>query len=157
MTCTRKFPGTYQKSVILHCLPIQIGWYTGTLVRYRPYQGAAGLGLGWKRDLHNAIIFSDIRRHFISFGKVRKEICINLPTTTIALDDGCARQKTRKTNETTRQLLRFFCRSGLEVVRPDDGALAFTRVYAQTVRWHGHFYLKYARARNDAHDTRASA
>ena len=67
---------------------------------------------GWKRDLYNAIIFSDIRRHFISFGKVRKEICINLPTTKIALDDGCARQKTRETNETTRQLLRFFCRSG---------------------------------------------
>ena len=35
MTCTRKFPGTYQKSVILHCLPIQIGWYAGTLVRYQ--------------------------------------------------------------------------------------------------------------------------
>jgi hypothetical protein len=27
--------GTYQKSVILHCLPIQIGWYAGTLVRYQ--------------------------------------------------------------------------------------------------------------------------
>ena len=27
-------PGTYQKSVILHCLPIQIGWYAGTLVRW---------------------------------------------------------------------------------------------------------------------------
>ena len=28
-------PGTYQKSVILHCLPIQIGWYAGTRVRYQ--------------------------------------------------------------------------------------------------------------------------
>ena len=89
--------------------------------------------LGWKRDLYNAIIFSDIRRHFISFGKVRNEICITLPTTKIALDDGRARQKTRKTNETTRQLLRFFCRSGLEVALPDDGALAFTMLYVQTV------------------------
>ena len=106
--------------------------------------------LGWKRDLYNAIIFSDIRRHFISFGKVRKEICINLPTTKIALDDGCARQKTHKTNETTRQLLRFLCRSVLELARPDDGALAFTRFYAQTVLWHGHFCLKYARAHRDA-------
>ena len=88
---------------------------------------------------------------------MRKEICINLPTTKIALDDGCARQKTRKTNETTRQLLRFFCRSGLEVARPDDGALAFTRFYVQTVRWHGHLCLKYARARNDARDTHARA
>ena len=112
---------------------------------------------GWKRDLHNAIIFSDIRRHFISFGKVRKEICINLPTTKIALDDGCARRKTRKTNETTRQLLRYFCRSGLEVARPDDGALAFTRFYVQTVLWHGHFCLKYAPARNGARDTHARA
>ncbi len=42
--------------------------------------------------------FSDIRRHFISFGKVRKEICINLPTSKILLDDGYTRQKTRKTN-----------------------------------------------------------
>ena len=88
---------------------------------------------------------------------MRNEICINLPTTKIALDDGCARQKTRKTNETTRQLPRFFCRSGLEVAHPDDGALVFTRVYVQTVRRHGHFCLKYARARNDARDTRARA
>ena len=88
---------------------------------------------------------------------MRNEICINLPTTKIALDDGRARQKTRKTSETTRQLLRFFCRSGLEVARPDDGALAFTMLYAQTVRWHGHFCLKYARARNDARDTHARA
>ena len=88
---------------------------------------------------------------------MRKEICINLPTTKIALDDGCARRKTRKTNETTRQLLRYFCRSGLEVARPDDGALAFTMLYVQTVRWHGHFCLKYARARSDARDTRARA
>ncbi len=103
----------------------------------------------------NAIILSDIRRHFISFGKVRKDISITLPTTKIALDGGCARQKTRKTNETTRQLLRFFCRSELEVAHPDDGALAFTRVYVQTVRRHGHFCLKYARAHADARDTHA--
>ena len=88
---------------------------------------------------------------------MRNEICINLPTTKIALDDGCARQKTRKTNETTRQLLRFLWRSGLEVARPDDGVLAFTRFYVQTVRWHGHLCLKYARARNDARDTHARA
>ena len=105
----------------------------------------------------NAIIFSDIQRHFISFAKVRKEICINLPTTKIALDDGCARQKTRETNETTRQLLRFLWRSGLEVARPDDGALALTRVYVQTVRWHSHFCSKYPRAHNDARDTHARA
>ena len=49
------------------------------------------------------IIFSDIRRHFIELGKARKEISITLPTTKIALGDGCARQKTRETNETTRQ------------------------------------------------------
>jgi len=43
VTCTRKFPGTYQKSAIVHCLPIQTGWYTGTLVRYQTVQSAAGL------------------------------------------------------------------------------------------------------------------
>ena len=88
---------------------------------------------------------------------MRKEISITLPTTKIALGDGRARQKTRETNQTTRQLLRFFCRSGLGVVRHDDGALTFTRFYAQTVLWHGHFCLKYARARSDARDTRARA
>ena len=64
---------------------------------------------------------------------MRKEISITLPTTKIALGDGRARQKTRETNQTTRQLLRFFCRSGLGVARPDDGALTFTSFYAQTV------------------------
>ena len=34
----QEFPGTYQYAAILHCLPIQIGWYTGTLVRYQTYQ-----------------------------------------------------------------------------------------------------------------------
>jgi len=75
-----------------------------------------------------------------------KEIAVTLPTTKIALDDGCAREKTRETNEKTRELLRFLWRSGFEVARPDDGALAFTMLYVQTVRWHGHFCLKYARA-----------
>ena len=64
---------------------------------------------------------------------MRQEISITLPTTKIALGDGRARQKTRETNQTTRQLPRFFCRSGLGVARPDDGALTFTRFYAQTV------------------------
>ena len=44
-----------------------------------------------------------------------------------------ARANRRETSENTRQLLRFFSRSGLEFVRPDDGALAFTMLYAQTV------------------------
>jgi len=69
----------------------------------------------------------------MELGNVRKEISITRSTTKIALGDGRARQKTRETNERMCQLLRFFCRSGLEVARPDDGALAFTRFYAQTV------------------------
>ena len=89
--------------------------------------------LGWKRDCYNSIIFSDIRRHFIERGKVPKEISINSLTTKIALDDGRARQKTRKSAKTTCQLMRFFCRAELEVARPDDGALAFARFYVQTV------------------------
>ena len=63
----------------------------------------------------------------------KRDFYMTLPTTKIALGDGRARQKTRETNQTTRQLLRFFCRSGLGVARPDDGALTFTRFYAQTV------------------------
>ena len=35
VTSYQEFPGTYQYAAILHCLPIQIGWYTGTLVRYQ--------------------------------------------------------------------------------------------------------------------------
>jgi hypothetical protein len=88
---------------------------------------------------------------------VRNDIYITLPTTKIALGDGCARQKTRETNEITRQLLCFFCRSELEVAHPDDGALAFTMLYAQTLLWHGHFCSKYPRAHNDARDALARA
>ena len=87
---------------------------------------------GWKRDFYVSIIFSDIRRGCVAFGKVRPEISMTLPTTKIALGDGRARQKTRDTKQTTRQLLRVFCRSGLGVARPDDGALTCTRFYAQT-------------------------
>ena len=93
----------------------------------------------------------------MELGNVRKEISITRSTTKIALGDGRARQKTRETNERMCQLLRFFCRSGLEVARPDDGALAFTSFHVQTVRWHGHFCSKYARARNDALDTHTRA
>ena len=34
-TCTRKFPGTYQKTLVQNCLPIRNAWYNGTVVRKR--------------------------------------------------------------------------------------------------------------------------
>ena len=71
--------------------------------------------------------------------RAKSDFYMTLPTTKIALGDARARQKTRETNQTTRQLFRFFRRSRLGVARPVihvvfDDAL-YCSIHASITRW----------------------